>query len=179
MLCPGFYPHPVHEPVRLVQTHISYVLLTGQHAYKVKKPVNLGFLDFSTLEKRQFYCAEEIRLNSLYSPALYLEVLSIAERGGQFTFGSDTDFDTIVEYVVHMREFDDRDLLLNVFERGELNEDHIREIARKLADAHETAKTSDAICAYGRASRVAEMASENYEEIRPFIGTTETEQFFL
>jgi len=179
MLCPEFYPHPVHEPIRLVQTHISYVLLTGQHAYKLKKPVNLGFLDFSSLEKRHFYCTEEVRLNSLYSPALYLEVLSIAKRGGHFAFGTDTEFDTIVEYAVHMREFDDRNLLYNVFECGELNENHVLEIARKLSDVHRTAKTSDAIRAYGRATCIAEMASENYEEIRPFIGTTETEQFFL
>lgn len=178
MLRPDFYPHPVREPVRLVQTHISYVLLTGEHVYKLKKPVNLGFLDFSSLEKRRFYCTEEVRLNSLNAPALYIGVLPIVERDGHFSFGADPDRDTVVEYAVHMREFADRDLLLNVFERGELNEDHIREIAQKLADAHAAAETNETIRAYGRAQCIAEIASENYEEIRPFIGTTETEEFF-
>ncbi len=63
MLQPGFYPHAVTEPIQLVQTHISYVLLTGDYAYKIKKPANFGFLDFSTLEKRQHFCHEELRLN--------------------------------------------------------------------------------------------------------------------
>lgn len=75
MLKPDFYPHPVTESeIKLIQTHISYVFLTGNDAYKIKKHRNFGFLDFSTLEKRQFYCNEEVRLNARAAPSYYLGV---------------------------------------------------------------------------------------------------------
>src|SRR3954466_5314341 len=73
---PRCYPHPV-ATVRILETHISWVMLTGCYAYKVKKPVNFGFLDFSSLESRAHYCREEVRLNRRYAPELYLEVVSI------------------------------------------------------------------------------------------------------
>ena len=73
---PGCYPHPVAQ-IEILETHISWVVLTGRYAYKIKKPVNLGFLDFTTLEKRAFYCREELRLNRRLAPALYLEVVGI------------------------------------------------------------------------------------------------------
>jgi len=72
MLQPEFYPHGVTEPIQLIQTHISYVLLTGDYAYKLKKPANFGFLDFSTLEKRKHFCEEELRLNQRGAGELYL-----------------------------------------------------------------------------------------------------------
>ena len=72
---PHVFPHPV-TTLEIVETHISWVILTGEYVYKVKKPVNLGFLDFSSLEKRRFYCNEEIRLNQRLSPDLYVDVLA-------------------------------------------------------------------------------------------------------
>src|SRR5919202_5707701 len=80
MMQPEFYPHPIKEPIRLMQTHISYVFLTGDYAYKVKKPMNFGFLDFSTLERRQHFCLEEIRMNQEIAPELYLDVLPITQN---------------------------------------------------------------------------------------------------
>jgi hypothetical protein len=74
---PARYPHPA-EAVELIETHISWVFLAGEYAYKVKKPVNLGFLDFSTLQARRFYCEEELRLNRRTAPELYLGVVPIA-----------------------------------------------------------------------------------------------------
>ena len=73
---PASYHHPV-RPIELVQTHISWVLLTGAYAYKIKKPVNLGFLDFTTLAARRHYCEEELRLNRRLAPELYLDVVPI------------------------------------------------------------------------------------------------------
>ncbi len=88
MLTADFYPHPVTEPIQLLQTHISFVLLTGEYAYKVKKPMNFGFLDFSTLAKREFFCQEEIRLNQRLAPELYLAVIPIAVAAdGQYHLG--------------------------------------------------------------------------------------------
>lgn len=102
MLRPGFYPHPVTEPIGFVQTHISYVFLTGDYAYKAKKPMNFGFLDYSTLEKRQHFCLEELRMNQRGAPGLYLEVLPITQTGGEFELDGSGE---AVEYVVKMRQF--------------------------------------------------------------------------
>jgi aminoglycoside phosphotransferase family enzyme len=81
MLKPEFYPHPVTATIDLIQTHVSYVLLTGEFVYKLKKPVNYGFLDFSTLEKRKHFCHEELRLNQRGAAELYLAVF-LGRRGG-------------------------------------------------------------------------------------------------
>ena len=75
------YPHPVSH-LKLVQTHISYVLLAGEFVYKIKKPVNFGFLDFTSLDKRRHFCEEELRLNRRLCPSLYLEVLPITQGSG-------------------------------------------------------------------------------------------------
>jgi aminoglycoside phosphotransferase family enzyme len=88
MLHPEFYPHEVKLPIRLMQTHVSYVLLTGEFAYKLKKPVDFGFLNYSTLEKRQHFCAEELRLNQRAAAPLYLEALPIAQQGDRYLLGN-------------------------------------------------------------------------------------------
>src|SRR6056297_748783 len=99
---PGVYPHPVGK-VELIETHISWVLLAGEFVYKLKKPLDLGFLDFSTLEQRRFYCGEEIRLNRRTAPEIYLDVTSI---GGTPEHPSLGDEKNPIEYVVRMRRFD-------------------------------------------------------------------------
>lgn len=115
MLEPGFYPHPVREPIQLLQTHISYVLLTGDYAYKVKKPVDFGFLNFSTLERRRHFCQEELRLNQRGAPGLYLQVLPIGQTQGRFQLGGSGE---PVEYALKMRQFPQEQLFSNLLERG-------------------------------------------------------------
>ncbi|NJK52557.1 MAG: adenylyl-sulfate kinase, partial [Leptolyngbyaceae cyanobacterium SU_3_3] len=96
MLKPEFYPHPVTATIDLIQTHVSYVLLTGEFVYKLKKPVNYGFLDFSTLEKRKHFCHEELRLNQRGAAELYLAVLPITQQGDTFSLGGAGE---TIEYV--------------------------------------------------------------------------------
>jgi aminoglycoside phosphotransferase family enzyme len=99
LLDPASYPdHP--RRVRLVQTHSSWVLLTPRFVYKVKKPVNFGFLDFSTLERRRHFCERELALNRRLSPGVYLEVVPISRQGRRLAFGGGGE---IVEYAVKMR----------------------------------------------------------------------------
>lgn len=99
MMQPEFYPHGVKSPIQLMQTHVSYVFLTGDYAYKVKKPVNFGFLNFSTLEARQHFCLEEIQMNRQNAPELYLEVLPITQTNNQFELNGNGQ---AVEYTVKM-----------------------------------------------------------------------------
>src|SRR4028118_782487 len=121
MLQPGFYPHGVTEPVHLIQTHASFVLLTGDYTYKIKKPVNFGFLDYSTLAKRQHFCIQEWLMNQRTAPEIYLEVLPIIQMGDSFQLGSNlrdiTSAEITVEYVLKMREFPQDSLLLSLLEQ--------------------------------------------------------------
>lgn len=172
MLKPEFYPHPVTQPIELVQTHVSYVLLTGDSVYKLKKPVNFGFLDFSTLEKRQHFCHEELRLNARGAAKLYLEVLPIAQSGDTFQFGESGE---IVEYAVKMQQFPQSALLSEMFEQGTLTEAHIDRLAKELAAFHAKAQTNDYIRSFGSVEQVRQAFDENYAQSTGYIGRAQTQ----
>ena len=114
------FPHPVGR-FELIETHISWILLTGSFAYKIKKPVDLGFLNFSSLALRKFYCEEELRLNRRLAPQLYLEVLPI---GGSVEQPSLGEGKTAIEYAVKMKQFSQDAQLDLVLQRGELKQSH-------------------------------------------------------
>src|SRR5438552_2475308 len=106
---PDFYPHRAGA-VRLVQTHISYVLLAGEHVYKVKKPVHFSFLDFSTPERRRHFCHEEVRLNRRLAPDVYYGVVGICQDAGRYWVGTDDEAHAI-EAAVHMRRLPATEML--------------------------------------------------------------------
>ncbi len=119
--------------VKLLQTHMSWILLTDQHAYKIKKPVDLGFADFTSLEKRRYFCDEELRVNRRLAPHLYLAVLPITGTCRSPVVGGDGE---PIEYAVHMKQFPQRELLPHVLERGELGPQHVESLARDIAEFH-------------------------------------------
>jgi uncharacterized protein len=175
MLEPGFYPHPVQEPIQLMQTHVSYVLLTGDYAYKIKKPVNFGFLDFSTLEKRQHFCNEELRLNQRGAAELYLEVLPVTQAGDRFELDGQGE---AIEYLVKMQQFPQETLLTNLFEQGELTENILIELAEAIAQYHLKADTNDYIRQFGEIPSIRHDFDENYEQTRQYIGGPQTQTQF-
>ena len=132
-LCRGSaFDHPT-DSITLRETHISWVILCGEFAYKLKKPVSFGFLDFSSLERRRHFCEEELRLNRRFSPELYLAVVPVTcGPEGPIMNGTGTP----VEYAVKMRRFDESQLLDNIVARGELDQSLVRSIARELARLH-------------------------------------------
>ena len=174
MLLPEFYEHPVTEPIQLLQTHISFVLLTGSYAYKVKKPMNFGFLDFSTLEKRKYFCEEELRLNRRLAPKLYLSVLPIIEKDGKYGFDK-TGTGTAVEYAIAMPEFLQADLLIEMFGSGRLTADHVKQIGEQLAAFHQQAETNDHINSFGTMEAVRAVANDNYACTEKYIGIAQTD----
>jgi aminoglycoside phosphotransferase family enzyme/predicted kinase len=179
MMQPEFYPHPVQEPIQLVQTHISYVFLTGEYAYKVKKPMNFGFLDFSTLEQRHHFANEELRLNQRGAAELYLAVLPIVVSGDRFHFGDrGEDGGEVVEYAVQMRQFPQETLLTSLFERGELTEALLKELAKTVAQFHRQAPANNYIRSFGEVSQVRQAFDENYEQTEQYIGGPQTQQQF-
>jgi aminoglycoside phosphotransferase family enzyme/predicted kinase len=167
MMQPGFYPHPVKEPIELIQTHVSSVLLTGDFAYKLKKPVNFGFLDFSTLDKRQHFCAEELRLNQRGASELYLEILPIAQTGDQYQLGGAGE---PVEYVLKMRQFPQETLFITMFEQGQLTEAHMEELGRIVAQYHAKSHKDDYIRTFGEISQIRTAIDENYQQTDKYIG---------
>jgi hypothetical protein len=174
MCQPGFYPHPVVEPIRLMQTHVSYVLLTGDYAYKIKKPVNFGFLDYSTLALRHHFCQEELRLNQRGAAPLYLEVVVIGKQGDTYHLNGDNP----VEYAVKMVQFPQNTLLSALYEREELTEGLIRRLAETVAAFHLKAETNDYIRSFGKVSQVRHAFDENYEQTLGFIGGPQTQPQF-
>jgi uncharacterized protein len=176
MLQPDFYPHPVQEPIQLLQTHISYVLLTGEYAYKVKKPINFGFLDFSSLEKRCYFCHEELRLNRRLSPDLYLAVLPIVETAGQYQFGAVVPpAQTATEYALQMRQFPQEMLLSHLFQDGKLTPAIVQKLATQVAAFHISAITNPEVTAYGSVVSVQQVDTNNQAISADFIGTTQTQ----
>ena len=175
MMQPGFYPHPVIEPIQLIQTHVSYVFLTGDYAYKVKKPVNFGFLDFSTLEARKHFCSEEFRMNQPNAPEIYLEVLPITQTGDKFVLGGASE---PVEYVLKMCQFPQEALFIEMFEQGKLTEAHMEELGRVVAQFHAKAQTNDYIRSFGEVSKIREAIDENYQQTEKYIGGPQTQQQF-
>jgi hypothetical protein len=165
MLRPGWYEHAV-ERCELVETHISWVILTGQYAYKVKKPVDLGFLDFSTLEKRRFYCEEELRLNRRLAPAIYLEVVPITGTPQQPVLGGRGE---VIEYAVKMAQFPQPAQLDRMLESGQLEPFHMDAFANMIADFHRQAAKSVAADSYGEPAQVWQPMAENFTQIRGYI----------
>ncbi|MEN9201749.1 MAG: AAA family ATPase [Thermostichus sp. DG02_2_bins_29] len=176
MLDPAFYPHAVQAPIQLIQTHISYILLTGDYAYKVKKPLNFGFLDFTSLEQRRHFCQEELRMNQRGAPGIYLEVLPITQSNGRFQLNGSPESGDCVEYTLKMRQFPQENLLSNLLARGELTAALMEELGRVVAAFHAQTKTNDYIRSFGQPERVREAFDENYQQTRRYIGGPQTAQ---
>ena len=152
--------------VVVLETHISYVLLTGQHAYKIKKAVDLGFLDFTTLAARQFFCRQELRLNHRLAPSLYLEVVAITGSVDAPAIGGGGP---VLEYAVKMREFAQEALASRVLARNELGAGHIDELAAKVAAFHAASDRAAAESAFGTPEAIRRVAQANFTQIRALL----------
>jgi uncharacterized protein len=155
------YDHGV-ATVRSIETHISWVLLTGQFAYKIKKPVNFGFLDFSTLEKRRFYCHEELRLNQRLAADWYLDVVPIT---GHPDHPKMDGIGEAIEYAVKMLQFPSPQTLRELAESDELSTDEIDQITSIIVDFHGTIEKADEQSHYGDWHWFV----ENFDHIRPLL----------
>lgn len=171
LLRPSAYPHPV-DRVELIQTHISYVFLAGDHVYKVKKPVDFGFLDYSTLRKRLYYCHQEVELNSRLCADTYLGVSRIREEDGRITIDG---HGRVIEYAVRMRRLPEDRMMDRLLEKGAVTRKMVNAVADKLAEFHARAETSRRIAEYGGwAIRYA--WDENVRQWQDFISDTITQE---
>ena len=173
MLAPTSYPEPV-TAVQHLQTHISHIFLTDTFVYKIKKPVNFGFLDFTTLEKRRFYCHEELRLNRRLSPDMYLEVVAICrDAAGKVSFNSSSP---VLEYAVKMCRMPEERMMSRLLDRGGVTVADIDAIACKVAQFHGEAARGNGIQLYGTIESIRANWRENLQQTMPYLGRTLTEQ---
>jgi aminoglycoside phosphotransferase family enzyme/predicted kinase len=159
--CPG----QSAQPVRLVETHISWVLLAGRYAYKIKKALNLGFLDFTSLAQRKLYCDEEIRLNSRLAPAIYLDVIA---------FGGDPDKPEYgalpaLEYAVRMRRFPAKKQLDYLLVQRKIEPQHMDKLAVLMADFHATLPHAEVNSRFGKPATIRAAARQNFDQLQSLL----------
>ena len=172
MLRPEFYPDKPTE-VELRQTHISYVFIAGDRVYKVKKNVKFPFLDYSTLDKRRHFCAEEVRLNRRLAPNTYLGTVGISRLGRAFSLdrGSRNSARSIEEYAVEMNRLPDSRMLSALLRNDSVDSECLSAIATKLAAFHARAPSAKAAI-YGSPQTIAANLRENFRATRPFVDHT-------
>lgn len=166
LLHPSVYPHPAPE-IRLVQTHISYVILAGDYVYKFKKPVDFGFLDFTTLDKRRHCCRQELLLNRRLSPDIYLDLVRVTRGAGKFKLNGSGE---IMEYGVKMARMPEEKMMVNIIKAGQLQKDHIDALVDVLVPFYRRAEQSGEIDRFGEAGAVAVNVLENFDQTKGFIG---------
>lgn len=150
------------KSVRLVETHISWVLLARRYAYKIKKAVDLGFLDFSSLEARHFYCEEEIRLNRRLAPWLYLDVISVGGSAENPVLGAQP----ALEYAVRMRRFAASKQLDRLAASNKISPQHIDSLAATIARFHNDLPAAEVNSSFGTADAVRLAAEQNFEHLQ-------------
>jgi aminoglycoside phosphotransferase family enzyme/predicted kinase len=155
--------------VSLVQTHVSFLFLTDTHVYKIKKPVDFGFLNFTTLDRRRFFCEEEVRLNRRLCPDVYLGVVELRESPAGVSFHGTGK---VVEYAVRMKRLPGERMLDRLLEEGKVGGDGIRRIARVIAEFHLSAERSREIDGYGSIEVIRRNWEENFSQIAPFVSRT-------
>lgn len=165
LLAPANYTHPAVK-VELVQTHISFVLLAGDFVYKFKKPVNFGFLDFSSLEKRQACCHQELVLNRRLCPDIYLGLVRVTEQGGCYALDGQG---AVVEYGIKMKRMPEERMMVNLIRAGAVAESHIDALVAILAGFYKQAETNEQIQQFGTAAAVAVNVLENFDQTAGFV----------
>ncbi len=166
LLRPEAYPEEV-SAVSLAQTHISSLFFTEHHVYKVKKAVNFGFLDFTTLSKRRYFCRQEVTLNRRLAPDVYLDVVEVRESGGRLAIGG---AGRTVEYAVKMRRLPPDRSLAQLLHQQTVSPQEIRGIGEMIARFHSVARTSPAIARLGGITSVRRNVEENFRQTRRYVG---------
>jgi aminoglycoside phosphotransferase family enzyme/predicted kinase len=166
-----------NKPVERIETHISTLLLVGEQAFKIKKPVNFVFLDFTELQQRRFYCEEELRLNRRLAPDIYEKVIAITNDIEQPRINGPGQ---VIEYMVQMKRFEQNELFNHRLENGMLNESHIIELARTIADFHQNIESAVKDTGVASVETVCQATAQNFDQLRnfmPSLGEVEQQQF--
>ena len=165
LLMPDAYPEPT-KSVRLLQTHVSFLFITDNYVYKIKKPVDLGFLNFTSIDRRRFYCNEEVRLNRRLCPEIYLGVVEVLESASGATFRGEGK---VIDYAVKMKRLPEERMLDRMLAEGKVSASDIRKIARTIAEFHLNAERGRTISRYGSITAIRRNWEENFRQIGEFV----------
>jgi len=168
LLDPKAYPDPPQR-VELAQTQMSFVFLADDYVYKVKKPVNLGYLDYTTLDKRQFYCQREVELNRRLCPDAYLGIVTITKHEGQIAIEGQGK---AIEYAVKMRRLPHEAMMDVLLTNNKVSPQMLTGVAEKLAEFHQKAATNATISAFGDLDTIIKNTEENFSQTEKYIGNT-------
>jgi uncharacterized protein len=168
LLTPEIYPEPPAS-IELVQTQMSFVFLAGDYVYKIKKPVDLGYLDYTTEAKRLFFCRREVELNRRLCPDTYLEVVSITRDGNKYAISGAGE---TVEYAVKMRRLPPANMLDTMLREDRVTVEMMDRVAGRLAEFHRKADTSEQISAFGDLDAIRRNTGENFRQTERYIGRT-------
>ena len=170
MLNPDVYDHPVGK-IELIETHISWVILTGDFAYKIKKPVDFGFLDFSTLDKRKAFCEQEVQLNRRLAPDIYLGVVAIIGTNEKPLISTSSNQEKAFEFAVKMKQFPQSAQFDNLLAAGDLSSEKIDALAPVVADFHQLTAVASEDMDYGNKDKVINPVKENFDLISESLKT--------
>ena len=159
------YPHECTE-IEVLETHISWIILTGKYAYKFKKPVDFGFLNFTTLALRKQYCEAELTLNARSAPDLYLGLIAICGASQSPSFNGEGP---ILEYAIKMNQFGKGQLFKELHLANQLTFEHIDTLAEQVSEFHDDIRTADKLSEYGTPDQVYAPMQQNFEQIRDLI----------
>ncbi len=168
LLDPKAYPD-ASQRVEMVQTQMSFVFLTGDYVYKVKKPVNLGYLDYTTLDKRYFYCQWEVELNQRLCPDVYLGVVPITKNKGDILIEGRGE---VIEYAVKMRRLSQEAMMNVLLTNNQVSVAMVTSVAQRLVEFHQRAETNDTISAFGDLDAITTNTEENFDQTIKYIGNT-------
>ena len=166
LLIPEAYPEPTVS-VRLLQTHVSYIFVTDNFVYKIKKPVDFGFLNFTTIDRRRFYCNEEVRLNRRLCPQIYLGVVELRESPEGGTFCGEG---RVIDYAVKMIRLPEERMLDRMLTEEKVTAADIRKLARTVADFHLHAECRGRLAEYGSVTSIRRNWDENFQQVGDLAG---------
>jgi aminoglycoside phosphotransferase family enzyme len=157
------------QKIELVQTQMSFIFLAGEYVYKIKKPVNLGYLDYTTLEKRHFFCQQEVELNRRLCPSVYLAVVPIVEQKGELRIEGGGK---AIEYAVKMKQLPHDRMMDVLLPKGQVTLEMVARVVEKLVSFHQRAETNPTIAAFGGLGVIRHNCDENFTQTEKYIGLT-------
>ncbi len=173
LLDPAQFPDDAPDEVKLIQTQMSFVLLTGKHAYKIRKPVNLGYVDYTTLELRKLFSDKEVVLNRRLCPDTYLGVIPVTKQDGKIALGGKGE---VIDYAVKMKQLPAAGMMDYRLSTGDLTPAMVESVAGTVAAFHAAAQTNAEIGQYGSIESVSHNIDENFAQSRPYIGRALSQQ---
>jgi len=161
------------DAVKVLQTHISYVILTGEYAFKIKKPLDLGFLNFSTLEQRKYYCEQELKLNKRLCPKIYEKVVTLTEKEGEIEIDGTGK---VVDYAVKMKEFPQSNIMSSLLDKDKIGFEKIEDLVENLVNFYKSEQSTDEIKKFGKIKTIKQNTDENFEQTEAMLGGVISEQ---